>query len=108
MYWVAIWLNCLAQLTWSFQWGLRPFPFIIVSATVGCFRNINLVAWDYGHQDVSILRELKAQGGQWLMIPSWNSYTGESGQESLRTRYPTLYSGIVEFFLWWCANSPRA
>jgi 4-amino-4-deoxy-L-arabinose transferase-like glycosyltransferase len=54
--------------------------------------------WDYGPQDVSILRELKAQGGQWLLIPSSNSYTGGSGPEFLRAHYPTLYSGIFESF----------
>jgi hypothetical protein len=54
--------------------------------------------WDYGHQDVSLLRELKAQGGQWLLIPSSNSYTGGSAPEFLRAHYPMLYSGIFESF----------
>jgi hypothetical protein len=54
--------------------------------------------WDYDHQNVSMLRELKAQGGKWLLIPSSNTYTGGSGQEYLRAWYPTLYSGILESF----------
>jgi hypothetical protein len=55
-------------------------------------------AWDYGYQDILILRDLKKQGGQWLLIPSWNAYTGASGQEFLRTQYPALYREIFESF----------
>jgi hypothetical protein len=61
--------------------------------------------WKYGHEDVSILRELKAQGGRWLIIPSWNdympawnSYAGGSRREFLRTAYPALYSEISQSF----------
>lgn len=53
---------------------------------------------DHGYQDVAILHGLRAQGGQWLAIPSWNSYTGASGQEFLRQQYPVLYAGIVADF----------
>ncbi len=55
-------------------------------------------SWDYGQQDVAVLRELKAQGGRWLVIPSWNGYTGGSGREFLRINYPALYRGIFQYF----------
>jgi len=61
--------------------------------------------WKYGDEDVSILRELKAQGAQWLIIPSWNDYmpawnryTGASRREFLRTAYPALYAEIFDSF----------
>src|SRR5262249_50095231 len=58
------------------------------------FPPYNVTVWDYGHHNVSMLQELKAQGGKWLLIPSSNSYTGGSGPEYLQTHYPMLYSGI--------------
>ena len=45
-----------------------------------------------------MLRELKARGGQWLLVPSLNSYTGRSGSEFLRSQYPALYREIFESF----------
>jgi 4-amino-4-deoxy-L-arabinose transferase-like glycosyltransferase len=57
-----------------------------------------MAAWDYGEHDISILRELRAQGGRWLVISSLNGYAGWSGQEFLRVRYPALYRGIFQYF----------
>ena len=54
--------------------------------------------WDHGLNDVSMLDELKLRGAKWLVIASWNGYTGGSGQDFLRQEYPILYAAIVQRF----------
>ena len=52
--------------------------------------------WDFGDRDLRILRELEAQGGEWLVVPSFNSYTKASGRQQFQRQYPALYAGMVE------------
>ncbi len=54
--------------------------------------------WDYGANDLALLDDHISKGATWLAIPSWNSYTGGSGQDFLRQHYPSLYAGLVSRF----------
>ena len=54
--------------------------------------------WDHGAADLAQLRELRARGARWLVVPAWNGYTGASGEEFLRSNYPVLYAGVLRDF----------